>query len=282
MRQDEEIKKKLQVHLSALDSPRNPSLHLQAHLLARQYLKAQLAKQTRTILEQPFTTQDHGQGLNLIGLPKKVPTYWLIAHYDTVDNSPGADDNGSAVAVALEVGAACPQIGLVFPDLEEAGLLGARHFVANDPYPQTRGFVLESVGYYSEEPNSQRYPSILPSGFPTAYSELSKRQFKGDFLALLYLENDQELASKFENLAQIPILSLALKKELLVNKAAQELADFGRSDHLAFWEQGRSCLMLTDSANFRNPNYHKASDESDSLDFSHMATLVKNLTAYFQ
>lgn len=276
------FKKKLQEHLQALNSPRNPSLHHQAHLAARQYLKAQLAKQNRAILEQPFATQDHGRGLNLVGLAKKEPTHWLIAHYDTVDHSPGADDNGSAVAVALEVGAACPQIGLVFPDLEEAGLLGARHFVANDPYPQTPSLVLESVGYYSEEPNSQSYPSILPQSFPAAYSHLSKRQFKGDFLALLYLEKDQALAHKLKSCAQLSLVGFALTKELLKDSKKSQLADFGRSDHLAFWEKDRSCLMLTDSANFRNPNYHKASDVADSLDFSRMATLVKNLTDYFQ
>jgi Zn-dependent M28 family amino/carboxypeptidase len=39
-----------------------------------------------------------------------------------------------------------------------------------------------------------------------------------------------------------------------------------RSDHVPFWAQGIGALMVTDTANFRNPNYHRASDTVETID----------------
>lgn len=276
---------RLQSHLGALSQPRNPYAHPEAHQLARDYLRGQLQAQGRRVLEQWFEAGEHGEGCNIIGYPeepRQEPTFRLLAHYDTVTGSPGADDNGSAVAVALEVAARVPEIEVVFPDLEEVGLLGARHFVARDQRPNLPSVVLESVGYWSEEPGAQSYPEVLPHGFPHMYRELERRQFRGDFLALLHLTSDSELAERMEAALQGTGLRLAIPVELLLAPGAgSALRDFGRSDHLAFWEQGRPCLMLTDSANFRNPHYHRESDTAATLNFESMARLALQLQAFF-
>jgi Peptidase family M28 len=49
------------------------------------------------------------------------------------------------------------------------------------------------------------------------------------------------------------------------------------SDHASFWDAGLPALMVTDTAFFRNPNYHLPSDTLDTLDFTFMAQLVKSL-----
>lgn len=280
-----EIVQRLQRHLSVLSQPRNPYDHLPAHLLARDYLRRQLQAQGRRVEEQHFEAGEHGEGCNIIGYPERTEqqsSFRLLAHYDTVSGSPGADDNGSAVAVALEVAARVPEIAVVFPDLEEVGLLGARHFVAGDRQPNVPTVVLESVGYTSAEPGSQSYPQVLPHGFAEVYRELERRQFRGDFLALLHLDGESELAERLEAALQGTSLRLAIPAELLLAPGAgAALRDFGRSDHLAFWEAGRPCLMLTDSANFRNPHYHRESDTADTLDFEAMARLALQLQAFF-
>lgn len=278
------LTERLRGHIRALSRPRNPYHHPEAHEQARAYLREALQAQGRTVIEQTFTTTDYGEGSNLIGYPVERgedPSYLLVAHYDTVDGSPGADDNGSAVAVALEVAARCPHIEVVLPDLEEVGLLGARHFVGNDTRPHLPTIVLESVGYFSEQPGAQSYPPVLPMGFPDAYQRLEEREFRGDFLALLHLQADQALAESLERALCGSSIRLAISAQILSSAAAPALYDFGRSDHLAFWEASRPCLMLTDSANFRNPNYHQPSDTIETLDFARMASLVGHLGAFF-
>ena len=48
-------------------------------------------------------------------------------------------------------------------------------------------------------------------------------------------------------------------------------------DHASFWDAGLPALMVTDTASFRNPNYHLPSDTIDTLDFTFMAELVRSL-----
>lgn len=273
------MEQRLKRHLLTLDKPRNPYDHPTAHQAARIYLQQTLLAQGRRVEAQDFCTDSWGTGVNLIGHPKTglAPTHWLIAHYDTVSSSPGADDNGSAVAVALEVGAACPALAVVLTDLEEVGLLGARHFVLSAAYSSIPAIVLESVGFFSDQPQSQSYPPILPQAFPSIYETLAKQDFRGNFLALLHLLSDEANALNLEAALALPILRVGLPLETLQGPAASQLRDFGRSDHLAFWEQGLPCLMLTDSANFRNPNYHQPGDCAEHLDFFRMAKLVQSL-----
>lgn len=206
-------------------------------------------------------------------------TTLVVAHYDTVDSSPGADDNGSAVAVALELARLCPGCGVLFTDLEECELLGAREFVAKEP-DRSPALVLESVGFLARQENSQSFPSEFAALFPKQFERLQANQFRGDFWALLYLEAEKTRAEALEAELSEPVLALCVPSELAAGQDGGRLRDFGRSDHLAFWEKGRPALMLTDSANFRNPNYHRPSDTRDTLDFPAMARLTSDLARW--
>jgi hypothetical protein len=220
------------------------------------------------------------EGLNLLGESTQDPALVIVAHYDTVDHSPGADDNLSAVAVALEVARRCPGIHVLFPDLEEFGLLGARHFVSTGRWQDLPAIVLESVGYWSPQTSSQGFPEIFPMAFPRQYSWLQEREFRGDFLALLHLPQDRALADSLQGVLGPDSLALEVPATLLHHEDGKALRDFGRSDHLAFWEQGRSCLMLTDSANFRNPHYHQPTDTLETLDLEAMVRLTDALERF--
>lgn len=281
---DSTIAAGLRLHLAALDEPRNPYDHGRAHHQARAYLAQNLLSQGRSVEEQVFSTTSDGEGINIIGSPPSArePTHLLVAHYDTVTDSPGADDNTSAVAVALEVSARCPRIAVLFPDLEERNLRGSRHFVAQKVWPKVPTLVLESVGFWSHEPCSQQYPDILSVAFPQVFERLKTREFRGNFLAHLYLSDQAALAQEFEIFLGDSVIDISIPKGALQGPGGEILKDFGRSDHLAFWEAGRVCSMLTDSANFRNPNYHQPSDTAVTLDFGRMEWLVQQLVSYFQ
>jgi len=84
-----------------------------------------------------------GDVVNVVGvLPgrdRSARAVLLMAHYDSVPNSPGAADDGVGVAVMLEVARALRlqtrerDIVFLFTDAEEVGLLGARTFFAGHP-----------------------------------------------------------------------------------------------------------------------------------------------------
>lgn len=277
---------RLRAHLQQLQHARNPYTHAQAHHQARAYIAESLEQQGRTVELQRFETDlKDRQGTPVFGVNilsgHEQPSHLLVAHYDTVDHSPGADDNTSAVATALEVAGESQQVAVLFCDLEEVGLLGARHFVTTERWKTVLTVVLESVGFWSPTPGSQSYPAILPAAFPNVFKKLQERDFRGDFWALLHLDSESDEASTLVGHLRQEIISVNIPQTLLGSSQAASLRDFGRSDHLAFWEAQRRCLMITDSANFRNPHYHQPSDTADTLDFEAMSTLTEDLTDYF-
>lgn len=187
------------------------------------------------------------------------------AHYDTVPGSPGADDNASGLAVLLELGRLLTEspghwpIRLVAFDMEEYNLSGSRAYAAHlkQQRQQLRLMLgLEMLGYRSSEPGSQSFP---------LYSPLLKFLYpdRGDFIGLI------------GNLRAIPDLrhlTRAMRQQqtqcywLPVPLWGWAVPDTRRSDHSPFWDRGDRAIMATDTANLRNPNYHKASDTLDTLD----------------
>jgi len=199
----------------------------------------------------------------------------LGAHYDSVPGTPGADDNASAIAVCLEcarlinahdIGSAM----IVFFNREEDGLLGSNEFVAHlaqqSAWRIKEAHIFEMVGYCDRSSGSQRLPPSLP---PLPVRDA------GDFVALLANKASNAIAEDCLALAgcyipQTPVA--ALKIYLGLEKA---FAHLNRSDHAPFWRAGISCIMWTDTSEFRNPHYHLASDTPDTLDYSFMADVAK-------
>lgn len=203
------------------------------------------------------------------------PAFLLVSHYDSVTTSPGADDNGAPLAAMAEAASALVR---AFPDLpllclatnrEEEGLLGSSEFVGRQIAEQGLRIgevhVLEMVGYRSLEPGSQRYPE----GFPSR--ELPDR---GDFLALI---GNGPAESAVRRIAacpgpvrDIPVLGLAIGGD-----AGGLPPDLFRSDHEPFWRRGYPAVQWTDTAYFRNPHYHAATDRLDTLDYGFLASVTR-------
>ncbi len=229
-----------------------------------------------------------GGGLNIIGtLPgTERPAEQILvgAHYDSEFECAGADDNASGVAAVLEaarvLGARRYARTLVFIcfDVEENSKRGSTDYArrAEARGDDIRGaFIPEMVGYTDARPGSQQVPEGLSLAFPALGEALAARDFRGDFL-LYVADDDPEMVGHLGPAADavgLPLIGLQLAGPLRVSA---QLADLRRSDHAPLWDYGFPAMMLTDTANFRNPYYHCAFGEDDidtlDLDFALAST----------
>jgi len=211
-------------------------------------------------------------------------TYIVDGHFDSVSNSPGADDNGSAVAGLLEAARVLAPyqfnktLRFIGFDLEEEGLLGALNYTRED-IPDSeiiKGvFNMEMIGYYAEEPNTQTLPSGFEILYPDVQAELAADEFRGNFINNIGDQNSMALMTAYEAAATTYVPNLKV-----VSIAAPELwplltPDLARSDHAPFWLIEVPALMLTDGSEYRNPNYHTPNDVLETLDFTFMSNVVK-------
>jgi Zn-dependent M28 family amino/carboxypeptidase len=202
------------------------------------------------------------------------PPLILAAHYDTVRGSPGADDNASGLVVLLEV---ARRIGVeqvrrpihfIAFCLEEENLFGSRAYAAYLTTTKQRvhgAVVLECVGYASNEEGSQNIPPGVLVAVPSI----------GNFLAVVGNEASASLTAAVVQ-AMSPHLSVV---PLVVPGNGELLPDTRRSDHTSFWEQGIPAVMLTDTANFRNPHYHQPTDTIDTLNLAFLDSVAGAVTA---
>ncbi|MDH5668062.1 MAG: M28 family peptidase [Nitrospira sp.] len=268
------------MHLRALAGERHPFSSPARLHRTEQYLSNQLSEAGLTVTAHEFEALG-GIYRNVIGTAsphslqegKNAPLI-IAAHYDTVEGSPGADDNASALAVLLDVAQRLKEISLERPVqyiafcLEEENLLGSRAYTAHlaaTQQPIQGAVVLECVGYAKDEEGSQKIPPGVPIAVPTV----------GNFLAVIGNQASTSLTQAVSRTMgmHIPIVPL------VVPGNGEVLPDTRRSDHTAFWEQGFPAVMLTDTANFRNPHYHRPTDTIDTLNLDFMASVADAVTA---
>lgn len=247
---------------------------------AEAYLHRQFSEAGLTVRKQPFQALG-GTYHNVIGTARSAsgqgnpePPLIVAAHFDTVERSPGADDNASALAVMLAVVRQVRSMKLVRPiqfiafNLEEEDLLGSTAYTAllrKNRETIQGAIVLECVGYASHQHNSQTIPPGVPIAVPTT----------GNFLAVIGNERSQALTGSVVQAmkSHLPIVPL------VVPGNGEKLPDTRRSDHTSFWEQGFPAVMLTDTANFRNPHYHRSTDTLDTLNLDFIVSVADGLTS---
>ncbi len=207
----------------------------------------------------------------VLGDPGRA-TVLVGAHYDSVPGTPGADDNASGVAALIVAARAIgPRPGVCFVafDGEECGFVGSRALVAGlGGHRPDQVHVLEMVGYASCEPGSQRNPVPVIQA-PTV----------GDFIGVVGTHASQPILDHVLGAADahaIPVQGLYLPDVPLamIEGISHHLL---RSDHAPFWRAGLPALMWTDTAEFRNPHYHRATDTPETLDYEFLAGVTRLL-----
>jgi hypothetical protein len=209
----------------------------------------------------------------------KLPDETVIigAHYDTARGTPGADDNASAVATLLEIARALKDFSpdrtlkLIFFVIEEPPIFKSEqmgsYVYAKEAKARNENITsmicLEMLGYYTNEKDGQTYPlPIMNRFYPST----------PNFIAVVGDLNSRSLVGKVKNSlragSRIPVESLS---------ALSFVPGVDFSDHRSFWKMGYPAVMVTDTAFYRNPNYHTEEDTIDTLDFDKMSDLLKGL-----
>lgn len=215
--------------------------------------------------------------------PKEVVI--VGAHYDSTDDGPGANDNASGSAALLELA------GLLRTSNTEKTIRLVWFVNEEPPYFQGKdmGSVryaklamsrrdekvqamlsLETLGYYSDAPQSQKYPhNAMRAFYPDA----------GNYLAFVGNWQSRDLVSAsvkaFRRSTPFPSQGLALPDSI---KALEHISDpLGYSDHWSFWQHNVPALMVTDTAMMRYPHYHTAQDTPDKIDYLKLARVTLGL-----
>jgi len=208
------------------------------------------------------------------GSPPRSPLIIVGAHYDSVEGTPGADDNASGVAVMLEAARTLAQARLRTPvlfcafNLEELNMIGSTHFAKRLKAAGAKVdamISLEMVGYIDNRPGSQKYPVGLSWFYPE----------QGNFIAVVGNWDSNSLLKKFSRLLRqvrgLPVETLAVPGNGSLIPAVR------LSDHSPFWDLDYPALMVTDTSFFRNPHYHGRSDTIETLDLEFMAKVCQGV-----
>jgi Zn-dependent M28 family amino/carboxypeptidase len=275
----EEIRKTVQV--LAGDIGGRDAVHGENLRKAAEYVEAQLRLFGYGPLRQTYAAA--GESFDNIEAElkgtKAVHRIVVIgAHYDTAGGLPGANDNASGVAAALELArqfAREPQtrsIRWVFfvneePPYFQTPAMGSYVYAKRCHERKekiTAMLSLETIGYYSDEPRTQSYPVGFHPGYPD----------RGNFLGFV------------ANFRSAPLLRRALKSFRAATSlpaagaaAPAAIPGIGWSDHWSFWQFGYSALMLTDTAPYRYPYYHSLEDTPEKLDYDRLARAVTGVGA---
>ena len=211
-------------------------------------------------------TENCSDGVRIVG-----------AHYDTFSGYAGANDNSSSVTGLLELARVLKanpprcDVELVAYTLEEppafrtnkmGSYIHAKRLKKQGDKVKI-ALVLETIGFYSDEENSQSYPApYMEWYYPT----------KANFIAVVSnLSNMlevREVKSVLKSSTNLPVYSM---------NAPTFIPGIDFSDHQNYWKFDFPSVMITDTAFYRSNNYHTQNDTPDTLDYEKMAKVVEGV-----
>ncbi len=243
---------------------------------AADYLKSQLREAGYSVTEQTYLVQGrqvHNLEVRLPGGDAGGETVVVGAHYDSVAGSPGANDNASGVAAVLELARILQGVAhrktirfVLFVNEEppffqtaDMGSLVYARQLRSEHVSVSAMISLETIGFYSDVPGSQKYPVLLGLFYPD----------RGNFIGFVGNPESRTLVRqsirKFRETTNFPSEGVA---------APSDWPGVGWSDHWSFWRQQYPAIMVTDTALFRYPYYHTPFDTADRVNFEKMARVV--------
>lgn len=246
--------------------------------MAMNYIEREMVTTQFQVRRQSYTVMGercHNLEIEIPGKSRAEEIVVVGAHYDSVGGCPGANDNASGVAAVLALARRFSEPGertlrLVAFANEEPPFFHTRD-MGSLVYAQAcrdRGdrivamISLETIGYYTDAPNSQKYPFPLALAYPSV----------GNFIAFVGNSPSAPLVREcieiFRREARFPSEGAALPGGI---------PGVNWSDHWSFWEVGYPAIMITDTAPFRYPYYHTSQDTPDKLDYDRMARVVNGI-----
>lgn len=238
-------------------------------------IKREFSKNTSEVKFQEFIV-DGKNYKNVIASfgPKEAKRIIIGAHYDVCSHQDGADDNASGVAGLLELASLLKndsltyRIDLVAYTLEEPPYFYTEQMgsyihaksLSDNNIPVYGMISLEMLGYYSDQVDSQDYPFALMKmiyGGKGNYITVVQKPLSGEFAKNFkksYFKNNSIIAKSFT--------------------APSSVGGIDLSDHLNYWRFNYSAIMLTNTAFFRNHNYHKESDKIGTLNIPKMGLAI--------
>jgi len=245
------------------------------------FISAELAAFGYEVVRQPFSYRGNAYE-NIVSEHRgaSMPGKILVvgAHYDTVRTTFGADDNASGVAGLLGLARALvgtrlgktirfAAFGLEEPPVYRTRNMGSYHYARSlrEQGENVEGMIcLEMIGYFCDREGSQHYPlPVMNLRVPRA----------GDYIALVgnlrSRRFTKKMAEEFRKNADLPVVTL---------NAPAIVIGIDFSDHWSFGKFGYQAFMVTDTAFYRNPNYHAPSDLPGTLDYVRMAKVVEGIT----
>lgn len=256
----------LQGHIAALQFPRATP---QSHATAADYMVRQWEELGYVVSRQPFGNYEN-LSITRQGLRDPQRALIISAHLDTVAGSPGADDDASGLAALVEIARLlatqdlAASVEMIAFGSEETGILGSLIYAENarGELRELSGMMsLDMIGYTCTRPGCQ-------FAFPNIADCLSVSQpgvNVGTFIAAVANEDSQALLESFEAAASRYVPDLFVGSAVVAGNG-DCLSATRLSDHARFWDAGYPAMLLTDTANFRNPNYHRPTDTLDTLD----------------
>jgi hypothetical protein len=247
---------------------------------AKDFLSAELAQAGYTVREQKYTIE----GKTFSNLEVEIPgssradeILVIGGHYDSAFNTAGANDNATGAAAVLA-------LAREFVGTKPLRTLRFVEFTNEEPpYFQTKNmgslvyaqaakqrgdkivgmFSLETLGYFTDKENTQKYPPPLSLLYPS----------QGNFIGFISDIDSRELLRNtirsFRAQAKFPSEGAALPSSI---------QGVGWSDQWSFWQQGYQALMITDTAPFRYPYYHTWADTVDKIDFDKLSRVTYGIS----
>lgn len=246
---------------------------------AASYLEGELEGMGYDVERQPVESR-RATSYNLIarleGSDRADELVIVGGHYDTAGEQPGADDNASGAAGVIELARSLrktePSRTIVFvlfaneepPNYRQGGMgsLVMAKSLRDEGARVKVMFSLEMLGYYDDSPGSQHYPAPLSYFYPD----------RGNFIGFVGKLGQRGAVTRsierFRAECDFPSYGFA---------GPASIPGVGFSDHWAFWKHDFTAVMVTDTAFFRNPHYHKRSDTPETLDYNRFARVVGGL-----
>ena len=280
--EEDDLAARLRRHVVAVASAPHNIRHDDNLEKAARYIEDVLASEGYRVVPQSYDVAEWTvRNLEVAIEPRKnassTTTIVIGAHYDSYLDAPGANDNGSGVAALLELARLLKDLRprrtrllLAFFVNEEPpyfqtddmGSLRYAQMLAERKEPVSAMISLETIGYFSDAPGSQQYPQPFSAVFSN----------RGNFVAFVGMPGSRNLVAEvmksFRAHTDFPSIG---------GVAPGFIPGINWSDHGSFAEYGFRAMMITDTAVFRYPHYHKPTDTPERLDYERLARVTKGI-----